>query len=157
MHTIRLREPWQCEWTRAANPADAARIARYHRYFHRPSGLLDRQPVTLVMVSCRLVTSTAQLRPGSELDNDSASLPPQIILHSLLLNSQPRQLNVQLDNSTQDAHFSVRIDSALEPYNELKIECEFLDHRPSIDSDSQLDTPPPALADWAEVRIEIDD
>lgn len=195
MHTIRLREPWQREWTHAANPADATRPARYHRYFHRPSGLLDRQPVTLVLFSrrlatstaslphgSRLVTSTAQLRHGSKLDSDSASLPhgsrlvtspaqlrrgskldsdsaplpPQIILRSLLLNSHPLQVDVQTDNSTQATHLSVCIDSALEPYNQLEIACEFLDYQPPIDSDSKLITPPP-LTDWAEVQLEIHD
>lgn len=169
MHTIRLREPWQREWTHAANPAVATRPARYHRYFHRPSGLLDRQPVTLVLFSrrlatstaslphgSRLVTSTAQLQRGSKLDSDSAPLPPQIILRSLLLNSHPLQVDVQTDNSTQATHLSVCIDSALEPYNQLEIACEFLDHQPPIDSDSNSAAPPP-LADWAEVRLEIHD
>lgn len=157
MHTIRLREPWPREWTDAANSANATLAAQYHRYFHRPSGLLDQQPVTLVLVSSWLVTSTAQLRRGSELDSDSASLQPRFILCALRLNSQPLQFAVQRDNSTQATHFSVRIDPVIEPYNLLEIDCELLDHQPSIDNDFDSVTPPPQLTDWAEVRIEIHD
>ncbi|MCC7335012.1 MAG: hypothetical protein IT422_07945 [Pirellulaceae bacterium] len=157
MHTIRLREPWQCEWTRAANPTDTTRIARYHRYFHRPSGLLDQQPVTLTLVSTRLVTSAAQLRHGSELDNDSVFLPRQIILCALLLNSQPLQLEEQTSHSNTSSQLSVRIDSALEPYNLLEIDCEFPASEPAMLDGSISPEAPPALADWAEVRIEIDD
>jgi len=147
MHTIRLREPWQREWTHAA---DGTRLARYHRHFHRPSGLLDQQPVILVLHGRRLVTSTAPLRHGS------TNLLP-IHLRSLLLNSQPLSIDAQQDNSTQSTQLSVRIDSALTPYNQLEILCEFSDHQPPIGNDSQAVDLPPPLADWAEVRIEIHD
>ena len=148
MHTIRLREPWQREWTQATRSADGTQLARYHRYFHRPSGLLDQQPVILVLHGRRLVTSTAPLRHGST---------PSLNLHSLLLNSQPLQVDVHVDNSTQVTHLSAHIDSVLKPYNQLEILCEFPDHQPPIGNDSQSVDLPPPLADWAEVRIEIHD
>ena len=148
MHTIRLREPWQREWTQAASSTNITRLARYHRRFHRPSGLIDQQPVILVLHSCRLVTSTAPLRHGNTLPIHPCSL---------LLNSQPLPFDAQLDKSAQDTHLSVRIDSILEPYNQLEILCEFPTHHSSIDTESEPVELPPLFADWAEVTIEIHD
>ncbi|MEO8270081.1 MAG: hypothetical protein ABI557_10185 [Aureliella sp.] len=148
MHTIRLREPWQREWNEATNSAIDGRLARYHRYFHCPSGLADQQAVTLVLQVSRLVTSSAPLR--------HASTPPLNVL-SLLLNSQPLQFDMLLENPTQARQLSVRIDSILKPYNQLEFLCEFPALLPLVDNDSNSVPLPPALADWAEVRIEIHD
>ena len=179
MHTIRLREPWQREWTQISGPTGGSRLALYQRHFHRPSGLLDQQVVNLVLHASRLVTSPAPLRismaqndqPDAQAADLSAAAPhPTILIHSILLNSQPLQTQMQLDPTQAATHFSVRINSALKHYNQLEIMCELCSLPPSpastaTDSErpivepasADIATPPPHLTHWAEVRIEIHD
>ncbi len=157
MHTIRLREPWQREWTGVENSARDTRPARYHRYFHRPSGLLDQQPVTLILSPRWLVTNTAQA-PHDILQTDAPASPqPQIIVHALLLNSQLLPFEVQRENRAQSTHYRVGLDSWLAPYNQLEIMCELPTASPSGNRDFQSTELPPPLAEWAEVRLEIVD
>ena len=110
-------------------------------------------------------------QPAAQAADLSAAAPqPTILIHSILLNSQPLQTQLQLDPTQAATHFSVRINSALKHYNQLEIMCEICSLSPSLDgaaTDSErpivepasadIATPPPHLTHWAEVRIEIHD
>ncbi|MCA9134835.1 MAG: hypothetical protein KDA45_16820 [Planctomycetales bacterium] len=108
MHTIRLRAPWQATWSQpsagssAEPPAESAAGTRptvvYRRKFHRPSGLLADQEVTLI----------ARAAAGSVA-------PP-----TAWLNARPLQFD-----SPAPQLYQTRVDLWLETFNRLELRFEF--------------------------------
>lgn len=157
MHIIRLRHPWQAAW-RDLPAGDALkldhadhqlRLAQYNRQFHRPNGLRKHQPVTLVV---QPTDSMSPVRP--------------FVVHSIQLNSQPLPISVATNDAQLFIHISARIESILEPFNQIEIMCgmtageilgdQVVTTTAARDADASS-IPPPALSQWAEVRLEIDD
>lgn len=154
MHIIRLRHPWQTAWRDLPNDDvqldhtdHQPRLAQYNRQFHRPNGLHEHQPVRLV------------LQP-----TDSLSLARQFTVHSIQLNSQPLPISVAAGDGQLIRRISARIESILEPFNEIEIVCGITTHgvvgnesSTTTAGDADAHSAPPALSQWAEVRLEIDD
>lgn len=137
MHVIRLRHPWQRDWyseaqspTAATEPADypTAPWARYQRSFNRPSGLLPKQAVWLVI---------EPQRPPNEAAQEGCQL---VALKSLQLNA------ISLELVAADRGLRAQVAAELLPFNRLEILCE-LSQQPNL---------PPELAELMEVRLEID-
>ena len=187
MHIIRLRHPWQAAWRdqltdHALTPlrshtTERFRAAHYSRQFHRPSGLNEQQAVTLILQPTDSVSLV--LRPNenfplsvpaathkpaaSDTKPSRAEVTCTIAIHAILLNSQPLLLSAATNDDELITHISVRVDSILEPFNQLEIVCSIAGSE-SIDSETAADqdidsyaATPPALIQWAEVRLEIDD
>lgn len=145
MHTIRLGEPWQGELISSADGLSS--WTRYHRRFHRPSGLDDRQAVMLVL-------------------HASLSTQATIRVCSLQLNARPLRFDERVDPATRTTQLFVRIDSLLEPYNLVEIVCEIDDPCLSLGSSvkqCQAATGnhgtqhklPTSLTQWGAVQLEI--
>lgn len=180
MHIIRLRHPWQAAWhdqptgdapplnhTLLSHTAQQRCVAHYSRQFHRPSGLNERQVVTLILQATGSASLTLQSNdsqrqrtPAAQAKSEAACTEPAncdpnciVEIHSILLNSQPLTFSVLTSHDNNITHISTRIDSKLEPFNQLEIVCGVATVQ-SIDTSSP---PPPAISQWAEVLLEIDD
>lgn len=187
MHIIRLRHPWQAAWR--DQPSDALlapirshtshifRAAHYSRQFHRPSGLREQQPVTLILqptAGVSLVMQPNESRPQSTLTTPTTAAATDtslgcvettctIAIHSILLNSRPLSLSAATSPAQLITNISARIDSLLEPFNQLEILCsiaasETIDNATAaVQSAAACGVSPPTLPQWAEMRLEIDD
>lgn len=192
MHIIRLRHPWQAAWR--DQPTDDAlaplhshtthqfRAAHYSRQFHRPSGLHEQQPVTLILQPTAAVSLVLQLNelqpnaswppsahapqagsPATEAQPSCAEAADTVAISSILLNSQPLLLSAVSSGAQLMPHISVRIESTLQPFNLLEIVCGMAageignDETAAVQAADACAASPPALSEWAEVRLEIDD
>lgn len=188
MHIIRLRHPWQAAWRDQptddplapihSHATQQLRTAHYSRKFHRPSGLRKQQPVTLILQSTAAVSlvllpiknqplprpTTAHLKStATDATPSCTTAACTVAIHSILLNSHPLPLSTATSDGQLIPLLSVRIESTLEPFNQLEIVCGLVageiidDETATVQSADACVASPPALSQWAEVRLEIDD
>lgn len=135
MHSIRLRHPWQTQWSAAAT-ADAWRTAHYQRSFNCSPGLLAASHVQLVIRPAASQASSSDSGDAAHRE----SVPPLLadVLH-IKVNACP--VAYTLDNQ----RLRVDIQHLLRPHNHVEIHYRLDPATPA----------PPPLSALLEVHLEI--